>query len=173
MFADVLTALGQSRHFGRRPTTSGLPLETDVVTNGRHVSRVPQPDLTAVVQSIGDQRSSTTFEVASLAHQPATRVSDRAATAGAHTIFSAFPNVQFVDYTKNPRRLERPLPANYSVTFSRSETNEADAIKILERGHNVAVVFADSMPEAWNGYASLTATNTICATLIPKALWSD
>ena len=42
MFADVLTALGQSRHFGRRPTTSGLPLETDIVRAGRHVSKVPR-----------------------------------------------------------------------------------------------------------------------------------
>ena len=36
-----MSALGQSRHFGRRPTTSGLPLETDIVTAGRHVSKVP------------------------------------------------------------------------------------------------------------------------------------
>jgi hypothetical protein len=35
----------QSRHFGRRPTTSGLPLETDIVRVGRHVSKVPIGDL--------------------------------------------------------------------------------------------------------------------------------
>ena len=80
------------------------------------------------------------------------RISGHEVTAGVHTIFSAFPKVQFVDYTKNPRRFERPLPANYSITFSRSETNEADAVKILGKGYNVAVVFAGSMPEAWNGY---------------------
>ena len=39
-----MTAVSQSRHFGRRPTTSGLPLETDVVRAGRHVSKVPHPD---------------------------------------------------------------------------------------------------------------------------------
>jgi len=32
---------GQSRHFGRRQTTSGLPPEADIVTAGRHVSKVP------------------------------------------------------------------------------------------------------------------------------------
>jgi hypothetical protein len=39
------TALGQSRHFGRRPITSGPLLETDIVRAGRHVSKVPEPDL--------------------------------------------------------------------------------------------------------------------------------
>jgi len=34
------SALGLSRHFGGRPITSGLPLETDIA--GRHVSKVPQ-----------------------------------------------------------------------------------------------------------------------------------
>jgi hypothetical protein len=32
----------QSRHCGRRPTTSGLPLQTDIVRAGRHVSNVPR-----------------------------------------------------------------------------------------------------------------------------------
>jgi hypothetical protein len=36
---------GQSRHFGRRPTTSGLPLETYIVRAGHHVSKVPVPDI--------------------------------------------------------------------------------------------------------------------------------
>src|SRR6266508_444866 len=42
---ERMFALGQSRHFDRRPTTSGPPLETDIVRAGRHVSKVgwPQP----------------------------------------------------------------------------------------------------------------------------------
>ena len=35
------------------------------------------------------------------------------------TLFELFPMVQFVDYTKNPRRFDRTLPANYHLTFSR------------------------------------------------------
>ena len=31
--------LGQSRRFGRRPITSGLPLETDIVRAGEHISK--------------------------------------------------------------------------------------------------------------------------------------
>ena len=33
------------REIGFRPTTSGLPLETDIVRAGRHVSKVPEADL--------------------------------------------------------------------------------------------------------------------------------
>jgi hypothetical protein len=41
--AQMLTSdMGQSRHFGRWPTTSGLPLETDIAKDGRHVSKVPR-----------------------------------------------------------------------------------------------------------------------------------
>jgi hypothetical protein len=46
------------------------------------------------------------------------KISGHEVTAGVHTIFSAFPKVQFVDYSKNPKRFERELPANYSLTFS-------------------------------------------------------
>jgi len=80
------------------------------------------------------------------------KIAGEAITSGLHTIFSAFPMVQFVDYTKNHLRFNRQLPANYSLTFSRSETNEAQAIELLSRGFNVAVIFAGDMPQMWNGY---------------------
>jgi hypothetical protein len=41
----AMTAKGQSRRSGGQPPTSGLPLETDIVTAGRHVSKVPQPEV--------------------------------------------------------------------------------------------------------------------------------
>jgi hypothetical protein len=68
------------------------------------------------------------------------------------TLFDWFPLVQFVDYTKNPHRFDRPLPANLHLTFSRSEVNEAVALELLARGVNVAVVFGSGKPIAWNGY---------------------
>src|ERR1700732_902354 len=37
--------LGQSRHFSRRPITSGLPRSTDIVGASRHVSNVSSADL--------------------------------------------------------------------------------------------------------------------------------
>jgi hypothetical protein len=37
--------MGQSRHFDRAPLTSGLPRSTDIVSTGRHVSKVPTGDI--------------------------------------------------------------------------------------------------------------------------------
>lgn len=67
------------------------------------------------------------------------------------TLFEMHPDVQFVDYTKNPRRFDRKLPANYHLTFSRSETNEPVALDMLRRGINVAVVF-ERKPDTWRGF---------------------
>jgi len=60
--------------------------------------------------------------------------------------------IQFVDYTKNASRLRRALPANYYLTLSRHENNESESIDALRAGHNVAVIFANELPETWNGF---------------------
>ena len=60
-------------------------------------------------------------------------------------IFEAFPNVQFMDYTKNPARMNRKLPANYHLTFSRSEKNDKIAFDLLKAGKNVAIVMDHSI----------------------------
>lgn len=65
-------------------------------------------------------------------------------------LMAAFPDVQFVDYTKIALRFAHPLPANYHLTFSRSEKNEHECFKLLQAGYNVAVVFAD--PKHWTTY---------------------
>ena len=53
-----------------------------------------------------------------------------------------YPGIQFYDYTKVVARLGR-TPANYYLTFSRSEDNEPAALQALARGFNVAVPFRD------------------------------
>ena len=58
-------------------------------------------------------------------------------------IFELFPNVQFYDYTKV---LGRKVPANYHLTFSRSESNDAECCRARQQGMNVAVVY-DRIPE--------------------------
>lgn len=71
-----------------------------------------------------------------------------------------FPDVQFYDYTKSPRRMlafvRGKLPANYHLTFSRSECNEPAALDTLSLGGNVAVVFdtkrGAALPATWHGY---------------------
>lgn len=52
-----------------------------------------------------------------------------------------FPEVQFYDYTKLISTLRRDdLPANYDLTFSRSESNEEECREALRLGFRVAVV---------------------------------
>jgi len=68
------------------------------------------------------------------------------------SLFELFSFLQFVDYTKNPDRFARKLPANLHLTFSRSETNEAKALELLQAGHNVAVVFSGGLPAMWRGF---------------------
>lgn len=66
-------------------------------------------------------------------------------------VFDTFPDIDFVDYTKNPNRFSKPLPRNLHMTFSRSEMNESQCLELLNRGVNVAVVF-ESVPKRWHGF---------------------
>ena len=84
------------------------------------------------------------------------------------TLFELFPNVDFVDYTKNPRRFDRSLPANYHLVFSRSETNENTALKLLGRGVNVAAVFKDK-PQVWKTFTVIDGDRHDLRQLDPRA----
>jgi len=66
-------------------------------------------------------------------------------------IFDLYPTIQFYDYTKNYLRFDSSLPKNYTLTFSRSETNEDKAMEILKRGFNISIVF-DKLPKAYKGF---------------------
>lgn len=61
------------------------------------------------------------------------------------SIFEAFPEIQFYDYTKIYKRVYRELPANYSLVLSYSEANPAYAQAVTkaakETGANLAVVY--------------------------------
>tara|TARA_Y100000310_G_C20404865_1_gene679177 strand:- start:41 stop:613 length:573 start_codon:yes stop_codon:yes gene_type:complete len=62
----------------------------------------------------------------------------------ADNIMELFPEVQFYDYTKYPyaKRPTESLPSNYDLTFSRSESNEAEVLANLRNGRRVAVVYS-------------------------------
>jgi hypothetical protein len=83
---------------------------------------------------------------------PTGRATKITLSSSANNIFQHYPEIDFVDYTKIARRFDRVLPANYHLTFSRSETNEQEAIALLARGVNVAVVFAGVKPATWQGF---------------------
>ena len=88
-------------------------------------------------------------------------------------IIDEFPEVQFYDYTKNPRRAGQ-LRENYWVTFSRSESNEEECLEVLRNGGNVTVVFADIggpsfvgnqsgkqlLPDEWHGFEVIDGDTT-------------
>jgi hypothetical protein len=61
------------------------------------------------------------------------------------TILETFPDVVFYDYTKHPDRAIANAtgqhPANYNLTFSRSEVNASDCERVLAADGNVAAVF--------------------------------
>ena len=71
-------------------------------------------------------------------------------------IFDKFSQIQFYDYTKSLSRAvdfaNGKLPKNYHLTFSRSESNEASALQVLQAGGNVAAVFSGGLPKTWKGY---------------------
>lgn len=79
-------------------------------------------------------------------------------------IFDTFPNVQFYDYTKNPKRFNKLQPSNYHLTFSRSEDNDNDVDTVLSNGGNVAVVFGvkkvDDLPTTYKGYKVINGDET-------------
>lgn len=73
------------------------------------------------------------------------------------SFFYTFPNVQFYDYTKSRLRALRSVkdpgwPANYHLTYSRSEEDsEASIREMLDVGVSVAVVFLETLPETYLG----------------------
>lgn len=90
------------------------------------------------------------------------------------SVISQSPKVRFYDYTKNFLRmrayLQGKLPKNYSLTFSRSETNEADCLSVLRGGGNVAVVFRNKLPKTWKGFRVIKGDETDLRFLDPKGV---
>jgi hypothetical protein len=71
-----------------------------------------------------------------------------------------YSSLLFYDYTKNVNHISRYRNTSYKITFSRSETNEAEAKKVLKLGGNIAVVFADQLPEFYLGYPVINGDET-------------
>lgn len=96
------------------------------------------------------------------------KISGRKIRAGLHTVFSCFPFVQFVDYTKNWLRMERAnMPTNYDLTFSYSGENLGHCLRLLAKGINVAVCF-ETLPESWHGFRVIDGDKHDLRFLDPK-----
>jgi len=86
---------------------------------------------------------------------PAARFDGTSDLGLAEEVCEKYPHVQFYDYTKDPARMRRflmgKLPANWHLTFSRSEENYQQAFAFLRQGAGVAMVF-DTVPETYRGW---------------------
>jgi hypothetical protein len=58
----------------------------------------------------------------------------------------------FYDYTKDPHRVKRYKGTNYTLTFSRAEDNEPQALEILKNSGIVSAVFAEKLPQFYKGF---------------------
>ena len=88
-----------------------------------------------------------------------------------YDIIQRFPNVQFYDYTKVLGRKVSHLP-NYHLTFSAADGNDADVLKAIQQGYNVATVFglkkSQPMPETFNGRRVFNGDDSDLRFLDPK-----
>ena len=71
-------------------------------------------------------------------------------------LMSAFPNVQFYDYSKVANRRRAIALPNYHLTFSLAENNDSEAVTAIHNGYSVAVVMdlkkSEAKPLRWKGF---------------------
>ena len=88
-------------------------------------------------------------------------------------IFTAFPDVQFYDYTKVLGRKISDFK-NYHLTFSAADGNDVDVMKAIQQDYNVATVFGIKktlpMPEAYNGLPVFNGDESDLRFLDPKGV---
>jgi hypothetical protein len=88
-------------------------------------------------------------------------------------IFQMFPDVQFYDYTKILGRKIKMI-ANYSLTFSAADGNDADVYAAIQQGYNIATVFGIKktlpMPETYLGLPVFNGDESDLRFLDPKGV---
>jgi hypothetical protein len=87
-----------------------------------------------------------------------------------HKVALAHPKLQFYDYTKGIERILNNDISNYHFTFSRSEENGEDALKVLAAGKNAAFVFSQPIPRSWMGYRVIDGDQNDLRFLDPKGV---
>jgi hypothetical protein len=90
------------------------------------------------------------------------------------TIMEMFPEVNFYDYTKIPRRmlnfLNGKFPKNYHLTFSRSENNQTHCDIVMSCGGSVAMVFRGKLPDTYQGKKVINGDENDLRFLDPKGV---
>lgn len=87
-------------------------------------------------------------------------------------MMTAFPTVQYYDYSKVLGRSAALALPNYHLTFSLAENNDADAREALQQGYNVAVVVntkrKEVKPALWDGLPTVNGDEHDVRLLDPK-----
>lgn len=79
-------------------------------------------------------------------------------TLNGKNILEIYPDVQFYDYTKVFGHIALTEKySNYDLTFSFSGDNWQQCEALLNKGHRIAVVFENSLPETFRGYPVINA----------------
>jgi hypothetical protein len=88
-------------------------------------------------------------------------------------IFAAFPETQFYDYTKVLGRKVNEVK-NYQLTFSAADGNDADVVKAIAQGYNIATVFGIKktlpMPDTYMGLPVFNGDESDLRFLDPKGV---
>jgi len=88
-------------------------------------------------------------------------------------VFECFPDIQFYDYTKILGRKVKGI-ANYHLTFSAADGNDADVYRAIAEGYNVATVFGmkktEPMPETYSGRTVFNGDDSDLRFLDPKGV---
>jgi hypothetical protein len=141
---------------GRGGIAKGGLLTHETVANGTRTNAIQQAritktrayfeDRTAFMMALAREIAKFVRECEAVGMKPAVRLNGTSdirwerVPVGTHdNLMAMFPEVQFYDYTKVANR--RDLPANYRLTFSLADGNDAQAATALENGMNVAAVF--------------------------------
>jgi len=88
-------------------------------------------------------------------------------------VFECFPDIQFYDYTKILGRKVKGI-ANYNLTFSAADGNDADVYRAIAEGYNIATVFGlkktEPMPETYLGRTVFNGDDSDLRFLDPKGV---
>ena len=88
-------------------------------------------------------------------------------------VFECFPDIQFYDYTKILGRKVKGI-ANYHLTFSAADGNDADVYRAIAEGYNIATVFGlkktEPMPETYLGRTVFNGDESDLRFLDPKGV---
>lgn len=132
--------LRRTKLFKRDRVKFGLMLEAEIT---RHLAAAKRANLIPVVRLNGTS------------DLPWENVRFTWRDGSTSTVFARFSTVQFYDYTKVIARLRKPIPANYDLTFSLADGNDADADEAIALGFRVAAVFGNTDPDDKTRYWAL------------------